>query len=98
MPRLALMCSKDMTFVHLATLFAYKNGFNEDEWSNIEFYADVDHYKLPPMIVHKMSKGGVLRPLHFSSKIEEAIKIMMPGTKASKVRELRLIYRKRSLP
>jgi len=87
-----------MNMVHLSTLLAYKNGFNEDEWSNIEFYADVEHYKLPPIVLHKLSKGGVLRPLHFSSKIEESIKIIFPGIKASKVKELRLIYRKRSLP
>ncbi len=73
LPRLSLMCSRDMTFIHLSTLLAHKNGFNEDEWSNIEFYADVDFHKLSPYAVHKLSKGGVLRPLNFKSKILEAI-------------------------
>lgn len=87
-----------MTFVHLSTLIAHKNGFNEDEWSNIEFYADLDHHRFSPFIIHKMSKGGVLRPLHFSSKISDSIGTMFPGIKTSKVKELHLIYRKRSLP
>lgn len=73
LPSIKLMCSRDMTFIHLSTLLAHKNGFNEDEWSNIEFYVDVEHHKLAPYTVHKLSKGGVLRPLNFKSKVVEAI-------------------------
>lgn len=98
LPRMALMCSRDMSFVHLSTLLSHKNGFNENEWSNIEFYADVEHHKLSPYIVHKMSKGGVLRPLNFKCKIVEAISIVFPELKASKVKLLHLVYRKRQLP
>jgi hypothetical protein len=87
-----------MTFIHLATLLAHKNGFNEDEWSNIEFYADVEHHKLAPYTVHRLSKGGVLRPLNFKSKIVEAIATIFPDLKASKVKLLHLVYRKRTLP
>lgn len=60
--KLALCCNKDMSLLHLSTLVAKINALGSEEWSNFEFYPDLSVYSLSPYVLHKVSKGGVIRP------------------------------------
>jgi hypothetical protein len=44
--RLSLVCNRDVSLIHLATLVAFKNDLTQDEWPNFEFYADTNTVSL----------------------------------------------------
>ena len=55
-----------MSLIHLSTLIADRNGVREEEWSNFEFYLDLEEYPLNPYQIHKLSKNGMIRPFKFT--------------------------------
>lgn len=36
--KMRMLCNRNLTLIHLATLIAHKNDLKEDEWPNFEFY------------------------------------------------------------
>ena len=65
-----------MSLVHLSTLVAWKNAAAEEEWSNFEFYPDFSVYDLPPFTLHKLSRGGMLRPFNFKMTLFDIIRAL----------------------
>ena len=93
---IVVLCSSNMTLMYLSTLVCHKNGLQEQEWSQFEFYPDLETQpELGPANVATTSlRNGQVGPLQFKMKLTAILSCMLqPATEA-----LHLIYKKRTLP
>ena len=95
--KLRLLCNRQISLIHLATLIAHKNDLKEDEWPNFEFYPCLQTTSLNENAMEKLSINGVIRPFRFNSSIYGILQLLYPGEEEC-VGTLEFIYKKKALP
>ena len=91
--RVVMMCSKQMTLVHLSTVVAYLNELAKEEWSNFEFYPGAN---LKPEVSSVMVASGPLRPYNHRCTLEDIAEVQSCDDRG--FGEIVLVYRKRTMP
>ena len=91
---MVLLCSKQMTLVHLSTVLAYLNELAREEWSNFEFYPGAD---LKSEVRSVMVVNGLLRPYNYRCTLADIAQVQSCGDRGG-ASEIVLVYRKRTMP
>lgn len=92
--KMRMLCNRNLTLIHLATLVAHKNDLKEDEWPNFEFYPCLETTTLNGEALERLQVNGMLRPFRFNTSVMNVLEILYPGEEDC-VSLVELVYKKK---